>query len=339
MSRYDILIGRTIEPIVPEIKLVSDKSVNKKSYFPLHPFLPDATIQIQRNSLIQECLRTAHGRALLAQSMTNPIRQRMDRNSFARRIFRVDPLQQAAEPIYNRNTFFIGEDGEQVIHTIEDGRVLPMFEIASNPSIPYSSLREGRYDLIERAINIASSQLKSAEEERSLMLLNIVMLHNPRNNINTPILNLASLQHGFSLIEENSTVQNVFINARNYSVLRSVAGEFLDISTHREIRACGILANLWGAQINVSRQVPDGQVFLTTEPGFVGVMPIRNDVTVLSADSPPSIGWSIFETIGMCCSNPQCVATITIDNQETVKNVLPEIQIVRKNRYQILRGL
>jgi hypothetical protein len=55
-----------------------------------------------------------------------------------------------------------------------------------------------------------------------------------------------------------------------------------------------------------------------------------------------SIGWSIFEQIGLGISNPRGVAAVTIGNYgEPVKDKpnVPEIPIIHKTRYQILRGI
>jgi len=80
----------------------------------------------------------------------------------------------------------------------------------------------------------------------------------------------------------------------------------------------GLMAQIWGADIIVSRVVPIGTVFVCTEEKFLAVMPQRIDITVLPADDPDNrlIGWSIFEQIGIGVWNPRGVSLIEVDRSE-----------------------
>jgi hypothetical protein len=50
------------------------------------------------------------------------------------------------------------------------------------------------------------------------------------------------------------------------------------------------------------------------EPEQTGVLPIRQDITVTPADIMPrlTLGWVIYETIGMGILNPRSVATLQV---------------------------
>jgi hypothetical protein len=86
-----------------------------------------------------------------------------------------------------------------------------------------------------------------------------------------------------------------------------------DPSMSRQILATGMMGALWGARVYVSSIFPAGRIYLTAEPEFVGRMPLR-DLVVLSADDPLNlqVGFAMTENVGMCCSNLNSIACISI---------------------------
>jgi hypothetical protein len=77
------------------------------------------------------------------------------------------------------------------------------------------------------------------------------------------------------------------------------------------------MGSIWGAQIILSESIPQGEFYVMAEPEFVGVLPVRTGLTVLSADDPSraEAGWTCFENIGMACCNPNAVFRITANPQ------------------------
>lgn len=78
----------------------------------------------------------------------------------------------------------------------------------------------------------------------------------------------------------------------------------------REVLQTGLYAQIFGADIMVSKIVPPGTVYGCADPEFVGVMPIVADVSVLPADEPKqvSLGWVVTEEIGIAIVNPRGVS-------------------------------
>jgi hypothetical protein len=72
------------------------------------------------------------------------------------------------------------------------------------------------------------------------------------------------------------------------------------------------LASLWGAQIIVSRMVPDNFIYVCGEPEFFGRMLVRQDLTVVSADKPETreLGLSMFQHEGFLLHNPNAISRI-----------------------------
>ena len=124
--------------------------------------------QHEKDRTIEVLLGTPEGRMKLAASMQNPLRERLDYEGVFRRAAVVDPLPQGALPYYDRDVdvpaIVIGEEG-QTPETIVKGKRLfiPLFELASNPKIPFTQLKERRYNLIDRAQDKAKQDLQAVE--------------------------------------------------------------------------------------------------------------------------------------------------------------------------------
>ena len=277
--------------------------------------------------LISDYIGSAAGRAKLAASMTQPLRMRRDYMSVGRKTFLVEQLPDGALPIYDKDAdvtaFVVGEEGENIIAVTKPRRVIfPLFEIASNPEIPLTQIKERRFDLIERAQDLARAQIQAAEDERVFATLDAVAVNgfDSLGNVNADIPVVAPisgdvLADAFSLIERHDLrVARVFMNARDYADLRKFGRDILDIESQRDLLKTGLMATLWGAQIIVSRLVPVGTVYVACEPENFGRMPVRTELTVLSADDPKArtIGFSVFENIGIGCFNPRGLTRLII---------------------------
>jgi hypothetical protein len=272
-----------------------------------------------KQSIIADYLKTAAGRAKLAASMVQPLRLRRDYTSVGRKTFLVEQLPDGALPIYDKDpnvtAYVIGEEGQNILAIQKPRRVIfPLFEIASNPEIPLTQIKERRFDLIERAQDLAKAQIQAEEDTRVFEILDAVAASGFDNigvtNPDIPAiapLTPANLADAFASIERNDLrVARVFCNALDYSDIRKWGRDVLDIESQATLLKTGLMATVWGAQIIVSRRVPAGVIYVCAEPEFFGRIPVRTELSVLSADDPKNrtIGFSCFENLGIGCHNP-----------------------------------
>lgn len=282
----------------------------------------------EKQQVIEQMIRTARGRMMLAASMTQPLRLRRDYTAVGRRTFLVEQLPDGALPIYDKDpdvtAFVIGEEGQNIVAVTKPRRVIfPLFEIASNPEIPLTQIKERRFDVIERAQDLAKAEIQAAEDNRVFSILNSLAVNgfdsvaggtNPDIPVIAP-LNGAVLADAFSLIERHDLrVARVFMNARDYADLRKFGRDILDIETQAVLLKTGLMGTLWGAQIITSRLVPVGTVYCCCEPEHFGRIPVRTELSVLSADDPKNrmIGFSVFENLGIGAFNPKGLARLVI---------------------------
>ena len=281
-----------------------------------------------KQKIISDYVKTASGRAKLAASMTQPLRTRRDYMSVGRKTFLVEQLPDGALPIYDKDpdvtAYVVGEEGENILAITKPRRVIfPLFEIASNPEIPLTQIKERRFDLIERAQDLARAQIQAAEDERVFAVLDAIAVNgfdslpggtNPDIPVIAPI-NGAVLADAFALIERHDLrVARVYMNARDYADVRKFGRDILDIESQATLLKTGLQATLWGSQIITSRLVPVGTVYVCCEPEMFGRIPVRTELTVLSADDPKArtIGFSVFENLGIGAYNPRGLARLTV---------------------------
>ena len=281
-----------------------------------------------KQRIISEYIKTPQGRAKLAASMTQPLRTRRDYTSGGRKTFLVEQLPDGALPIYDKDpdvtAYVVGEEGQNILAVTKPRRVIfPLFEIASNPEIPLTQIKERRFDLIERSQDLARAQIQAAEDERVFAVLDSIAADGfdsiaGGTNADIPVVapvTGAVLADAFSLIERHDLrVARVFMNARDYADLRKFGRDILDIESQAALLKTGLMGTLWGAQIIVSRLVPVGTVYCCCEPEMFGRIPVRTELTVLSADDPKArtIGFSVFENIGIGAYNPRGLARLSI---------------------------
>jgi HK97 family phage major capsid protein len=283
---------------------------------------------VQKEAVINKLLQTTEGKMKLAASMQNPLRERLDYEGVFRRAVVVDPLPPGALPYYDKDinvpAIVIAEEGKTPETIIKGKRILiPLFELGSNPKIPFTQVKERRYNLIDRAQDKAKQEIQAAEDDLGFSAFDVALAQvDPITGLpfNATIgaagsLDRDALADGFAEVEKHDLrIARMFMNARDYSDIRKWGRDQLDPVTQRSLFNTGLQAMIWGAEIIVSRVVPVGTVYVCAEEKFLGIMPQRIDITVLPADDPDArlVGWSIFEQIGIGVWNPRAISQILV---------------------------
>src|SRR5512142_1447885 len=218
-----------------------------------------------KQQVISEYIKTAAGRAKLAASMIQPLRLRRDYTAVGRKTFLVEQLPDGALPIYDKDpevtAFVVGEEGQNIVAIQKPRRVFfPLFEIASNPEIPLTQVKERRFDLIERSQDLAKAQIQAAEDERVFAILDSIATSgfDTLGVVNADIAVVAPispsvLADAFAEVERHDLrVARIYMNAVDYADIRKFGRDILDIESQATLLKTGLQATLWGAQIITS---------------------------------------------------------------------------------------
>lgn len=281
-----------------------------------------------KEKMVDQFINTEAGRRHLAASMVQPLRERRDYSSVGRKTFLVEQLPDGALPIYDKDpdvvAYVIGEEGDNIISVAKPRRVIfPLFEIAALPKAPVTQVKERRYDLLKRMQDLGKAQIQAAEDDRVFSIMDAIAVNgfdslpggtNPDIPVVAP-LSPAILADAFAEIERHDLrVARVYMNATDYADVRKFGRDVLDIESQAMLWKTGMMASGWNAQFVVSRLVPAGVVYVCCEPEHFGRIPVRTELTVLSADNPEerTIGFSMFEQLGIGAYNPRGLVRLII---------------------------
>lgn len=274
-----------------------------------------------KERIVDKYIGSSAGRKRLAASMIQSLRDRRDYSSVGRKTFLVEQLPDGALPIYDKDpdvtAFVIGEEGGSITAIAKPRRVMfPLFEIAALPKAPLTQVKERRYDLLKRMQDLGKAQVQAAEDDRVFSIMDAIAINgfdslpggtNPDIPVVAPI-SPAVLADAFAQIETHDLrVARVYMNAIDYSDIRKFGRDVLDIESQASLWKTGMMATGWNAQFIVSRLVPRGIVYCCCEPEMFGRIPVRTELTVLSADNAEerTIGFSMFENLGIGAYNPR----------------------------------
>lgn len=279
----------------------------------------------KRDDLISRAIMTQDGKIALAQAMANPIRRNLDYHGIARRALVVDPLPQGAMPTYDRDidvaAVVISSNGTGPESRVFGDRVVvPEFEIFANPTVRIAEVKRRRFNVIDRAVQKARQEIMAQEDANIFAALDAAA---SVENVLTDIADAGLLKRDLVEIKQqidrwDLVTTKYFMNINEFTDIlkwgsgggQGVGGGDFDPVTMREVLQTGLYAHIWGTDIMVSKIVPPGTIYGASDPEFVGVMPIRQDIEVLPADEPKQLklGWVVSEIIGIAIVNPRGVA-------------------------------
>jgi len=306
----------------------------------------------QQTAMLGQLLKTAGGRQKLAASLGPSLRRRRDYMSIARKALMVETLPDGALPIYDKEfdvsamtvgstpgssfveAFVVGEEGGDIVRVTKPKRVtVPTFEIVSNPMIPITQIKERRFDLVARSLNLAKAEVGAAEDGYVFSLFDGVAnsaagktANDPVYNADIPInapIDINSMADGFGQVQRHDlSVAFIFFNPRDYTDLLKWTQQNIDRETQRKLLKTGVMGYLWGATLLQSRKVGYGSIYILADAEFLGVIPERIPLTVMSADRPDlrQIGFSIFENLGFLVFNPSGVQRLTVTGRFNAAN-------------------
>ncbi len=264
-------------------------------------------------------LQTEAGRQALGAQMAIPIRTQLDYQGMARRFFEIDVLGQGQIARYDRDidafASTVTKKGEAAQFIVEGAYVEPVtWEIFAPASIRLKEIQQRRFNVLDRMQERIRIAVQLEEDDQFLALTETTVLANTGGNAvhtstlgaNKDFMNAISAE----VMKWDLPAYAYLMNFLTYSHLRTWRREDIDPVTQREIWQTGLVGNLWGIDLIVSRRVPTAVVYCFSEPRFTGVLPVRTDLILLPDDTPKEalIGYVGYEEIGMLFVNSNSIA-------------------------------
>lgn len=282
--------------------------------------LEKRSVNAEREMLISQALESPEGRVALAQAMVEPIRRALEYQAVGRKLLMIDELPQGALPRYEkdvRQTAQVISRRGGVPRGITEGEeiLVPLFEIATHPTIRLSEVKARRFFIVDRA-QIKAKEAIQKEEDRLIFALITGAIDGDHTVASTGgALSITALNQAFATVEQHDLiVGKITMHPLRYADVRNWGKTVYDEATTKEVLTTGLFGHIWTADIHVSSRMPTTEVYVLAPPEYVGAMPIRQDITVLPADEPRvlRLGWVIYEEIGLVVINPYSCAKVTV---------------------------
>ncbi len=285
--------------------------------------MADLTPQ-EKSALVDSMFESTEGRMALAASMANPIRMDMDYQGISRKTLVVDAILQGELVIYDRDVRLpakvIGMRGRIEDGILEGERVtVPTFNVVSYPQVAIDQIQTRKFNIVDRAQQRAKNDMMATEDTFLFTTLEAAASSgiNGISSVSGTVDKTSLLQAYTEVGKWPLNPAKMIMNFVNYVDLLNFQLLDIDPVTQREVLMTGLWAHIWTTDILVSNLCPVNRVFVVAEPEQTGVLPIRQDITVTPADIMPrlTLGWVIYETIGMGILNPRSVSKLVVSGK------------------------
>lgn len=284
----------------------------------------------ERRKIIAAALQdpSQEGFAIVGQELLLPIKDIIDYEGWARKIFRVRPLAQGelfriAKDV-RATAWVVGQDGQAIESRLYGRYVTPSeFKVVSFPTVDIEDIYQMNFDVLDRAQDTARQEIELEEDKRAQALLEKAATTVNSTTIFST-LGVAALEDIRYQVERHRLVVEKFlINRRELTdLIKTSVGlngsQHVDPVTERELILAGYVGNVLNAQIitaagtGVEEVVPAGTVYAVTGSEYMGEMGVRVELfsEPFNKFSQREMvkGWAFGEIIGFALPNSRAVA-------------------------------
>lgn len=278
-----------------------------------------------QDGILREAFADPHseGFKLVGQGLLNPIKEVIDYEGLARKIFAVRTVKAGEVVRYDKDPYVmswvIGEDGQTPQSVVEGRYIYPSeFEVTAYPSLEIKDKFRAQFDLLARIQDRARQGIEYRED---VAAMNLLQAAGNQSNVTTnfAVLNLAALESLRYEIERHRLICDKFIiHRQEMSDLVNTVSAQVDPVTQRELIMAGYLGTILNAMIvttagtNTYEILEPGEAIAVTSPEYLGGMPIRvelfSEPTNEFMEGRPRQGWFFYELISQVLINPAGVA-------------------------------
>lgn len=281
------------------------------------------TAGVDSEGILKQALSTEEGKKIVAQQMDNVIKEIIDYEGVARKIFKPRTVKAGEYVQYQKDPFVqawvIAEDG-QTPESVYEARFVhpPSFGVTSFPVIEIRDKFHSQFDIVARLQDRARQDIEHQEDVAAMNLLNAA-----GNAVNPTTffasLNLAAFEGMKYQIERHRLLCDKFIiHRQEQSDMINVLSAQVDPVTQRELIMQGYLGSVLNCMIlttagtNSYEILDPGEVIAVTSPEYLGGMPIH--IELFSEPAPqynqglPRDGFFFYEEISQVVITPAGVA-------------------------------
>lgn len=277
----------------------------------------------QRREVLASAMQDPEGFKVLGQELLLPIKDIVDYEGWARKVYRVRPLAQGElfriSKDVRATAWIVGQDGQAIESRLFGKYVQPSeFKIASFPTVDIEDIYQMNFDVLDRAQDTARQEIELEEDKRGQALID-----RAARTVNTPTtfstLGVAAFEDvRFQVERHRLVVEKFLINRAELSDVLKTMSTNVDPVTERELILAGYIGSFLNAQIvtaagtGVEEVVPAGTFYACTGPEYMGEMGIRVELFSepfnMYGFKRTVKGWAFVEIVGFAVVNPRAVA-------------------------------
>lgn len=277
----------------------------------------------ERRQILAAAVQDPEGFSIMGQELLLPIKDLVDYEGWARKVYRVRPLAQGelfrlAKDVRS-TAWVIGQDGQGIEARLYGRYVTPSeFKIGSFPTVDIEDIYQMNYDVLDRAQDTARQEIELEEDKRGRALIDVAaQTVNAVTSITT--LGVAAFEDiRFQVERHRLVVEKFLINRAELSDIVKTMSSQVDPVTERELILAGYIGSFLNAVIitsagtQVEEVVPAGTVYAVTGPEYMGEMGIRVELFSEPFNMFSQFrfvkGWAFGEIIGFVIANPRSCA-------------------------------
>jgi hypothetical protein len=266
---------------------------------------------------------TGEGFAVVGQELLLPIKDIVDYEGWARKVYRVRPLAQGelfriAKDVRSV-AFVVGQDGQGVEARLGGKYVQPdESKITAFTSVDISDLYQVNYDILDRAQDTARQEIELQEDKRGLELLDRASTAVNTSTTFTTLGTGAFEDVRYQVERHRLIVEKFLINRAELSDIIKTMSTTVDPVTERELILAGYIGNFMNAQIitaagtGVEEVISAGDFYAVTGSEYLGEMGVR--IELFSEPYNRFVtqemvkGWAFCEQVGFGIPNARAVA-------------------------------
>lgn len=279
----------------------------------------------EKRRIVAEALRDHEGPGfrVLGQELLLPIKDLIDYEGWARKIFRVRKLQQGEFFRIARDVrsvaWIIGQDGQSIESRVRGKYIqLEEFKITSYPTVDISDVYQVNYDILDRVQDTARQEIELKEDVRALALLD--QAARSANAVTTfATLGVAAFEDVQYQVERHRKhVAKFLINRQELGDIKKTMSAQIDPVSERELLLAGYIGKIFNADVitaagtGVEEVVPAGTFYACTDSDYLGEMGIRIELFSEPFNKFSHMqtvkGWAFVEELGFGIPSASSVA-------------------------------
>jgi len=266
---------------------------------------------------------SGEGFAIVGQELLLPIKDIIDYEGWARKIYRVRPLAQGelfriAKDV-RATAWVVGQDGQSIESRLFGRFIQPSeFKVTAFPTVDIEDIYQMNYDVLDRAQDTARQEIELEEDKRGLALLDRAALTVNSVTIFATLGISAFEDVRYQVERHRLMVEKFLINRAELSDIVKTMSTQVDPVTERELILAGYIGNILNAQIitaagtGVEEVVPRGTFYAATGSEYLGEMGVRVELFSepfnMFSHRRLTKGWAFGEIVGFGIPNPRSVS-------------------------------